>query len=461
MSSVSERANRGRDLVVVGFAMFAVFFGAGNLIFPPHIGFQSGNEWPPALLGLLLTGMLLPMMSVLAVGVGGGTFERLTRPIAPWFGTLVMAVTLVTVAWLITIPRTAAVAYETGIRTLAPGIEGRTISIVFLVVYFAISLYFAIDRSSVIDKIGKILTPLLLILLVGIVLRTILAPLGEPVATGVSNPFHLGFTTGYQTGDVLTGLLFGILFIDAIKAKGHGENAGFIPVLLGAIFITFLGLFIVYGGLLFLGATGSGLFPVDITRPDLLTSLVARLAGNIGAQALAVAVILACLTTAVGATAVMATYIANWSDDRISYRTGAIITTVVSMFQAYGGVDYIVGVAGPIFMLLYPVAICIAVLGVFARMFNNDGVWKGMAIMAVLIGIYDSLAITGEMLGFALPDALREVYGAIPFSEQGFAWVVPSIAGAIVGGSIWKVLRLPSVGNGPGALDGQAHLPEV
>ena len=158
-----------RDMLVVGFAMFAVFFGAGNLIFPPQVGFQTGADWEWGLLGLLVTGMLLPTFGVVAVGLRGGTFERLTRPIASWFGTLLLVVSMTLVAWLVTIPRTGAVAFETGLAQLAPAASGVAGKTAFLILYFAISLFFAIDRSSVIDKIGKYLTPALLVLLVGIV----------------------------------------------------------------------------------------------------------------------------------------------------------------------------------------------------------------------------------------------------------------------------------------------------
>lgn len=102
---------RLRDILIVGFAMFAVFFGAGNLIFPPHISLAAGSNWPVALVGLSLTGMLLPVLGVIAVGLGGGSFERLTQPIAPWFGTALVFITMIAIAWLITIPRTAGVAF--------------------------------------------------------------------------------------------------------------------------------------------------------------------------------------------------------------------------------------------------------------------------------------------------------------------------------------------------------------
>lgn len=445
-----------RDSLIIGFAMFAVFFGAGNLIFPPQIGFATGDQWTAALTGLSLTGMLLPVLGVIAVGIGGGGFERLTRPIAPWFGTLLVFTTMIAIAWLITIPRTASVAFEAGVMTLAPSLDPKVGIALFVPLYFLASFYFAIDQNQVIDKVGRILTPALLVLLVAIVIWAVVDPLGTPVATAEAAPFYLGFTTGYQTGDVFTGLLFGVIFIKAIRNRGYREGNGFTGVLLGISAVTFVGLFVVYGGLEYLGATGSGFYQADISPAELLARLVSDLAGRTGAIALAVAVLLACLTTAVGATAVMAEYMTKWSKGRISYKTAVIITTVVAGAQSFGGVGYIIAIAGPIFMLFYPVGICIVILGLFSRWFGNDGVWKGTALMAVLIGAYDCANILSGMLGFTMPAGLVEAYQAIPLATSGFAWVAPSILGGIVGGVVWKALRRPSIGNPPEELEAAA-----
>jgi LIVCS family branched-chain amino acid:cation transporter len=442
---MKERKSQIRDSLIIGFAMFAVFFGAGNLIFPPQIGFAAGDNWAMALAGLSLTGMLLPVLGVVAVGLGGGSFERLTRPIAPWFGTLLVFTTMIAIAWLITIPRTAGVAFETGVRTLIPSIDPTIGIAIFVPLYFLVSLYFAIDKNQMIDKVGRILTPILLLLLCAIVVWAIVEPLGTPVKTPELTPFYLGFTTGYQTGDVFTGLLFGGIFLQAIKARGYQDGSGFRNVMFGMSAITFLGLFIVYGGLEYLGATGSGLLDQNTSHAALLTELVSTLAGRMGAAALAVAVLLACLTTAVGATAVMAEYMTKWSRGRLSYRTAVIITTVMAGLQAFGGVQYIISIAGPIFMLFYPVGICIVVLGLFGPWFNNDGVWKGTALMALLIGAYDCASLLSGMLGFVMPEGIAQLYQAIPLASSGFAWVIPAIVGGIAGGIAWKFLGIPSV----------------
>ncbi|WP_167620047.1 branched-chain amino acid transport system II carrier protein [Paracoccus ravus] len=434
-----------RDSLIVGFAMFAVFFGAGNLIFPPQIGFLSGSGWAEALGGLLLTGMLLPVLTVIALGLRGGSVERLTAPIAPWFGSALLFVSMIFLAWMIAIPRTASVAYESGFLTLAPSLDRDRWIWVFIPLFIAVSTYFALDRSNVIDRIGRFLTPLLLALLGIIVLWSILAPLGTPVDTGVGAPFRLGLITGYQTGDVFGGLMFGIIFIEAIRDRGYTAENGYRAVLCGAALVTFIGLFVVYGGLEYLGATGTAALNGDVTQSELLTRLVGALAGTLGANALAVAVILACLTTAVGATAVLGEYLRKWSGSRISYRTAVLIVSLTSLLQAFGGVDYIVALADPFFRLLYPVGITIVLLGLAAPFFSNDGVWKGATLMSFLMGAYDLVLGVSGMLGLNLPAQFQQAYDLIPLASVGFAWLLPAILGGVVGGALWRASGHPNV----------------
>lgn len=218
------------------------------------------------------------------------------------------------------------------------------------------------SRSICSSALG-VLTPVLLVLLIGIVIWAVIDPLAVPGQTAAAAPFHLGFTTGYQTGDVFTGLLFGVMFIEAIRNRGYTEHSGYVRVLWGVSLVTFAGLLVIYGGLQYLGATGSSLYAQGISPAELLTRLVSDLAGRTGAIALAAAVLLACLTTAVGATAVMAQYMTKWSKGKLSYPVAVILTTAIAAVQSFGGVNYIITIAGPVFMLFYPVGICVVILG--------------------------------------------------------------------------------------------------
>ncbi|MBU3145136.1 branched-chain amino acid transport system II carrier protein [Clostridium sp. CF012] len=435
-----------KDSLVVGFAVFAIFFGAGNLIFPPFIGYMSGSSWGVATIGLLLTGILLPVVSVIAVGNCGGTFQGLTRPISPWFYKVYMLFVMGLGAF-ISVPRTGGVAFETGLKGVFPNLPSYSVYI-FLIIYFAINFYFANDKSNVIDKVGKILTPILLLILVFIVIMAFATPIGVPVDTGIKNPFTNAFTTAYQTGDILTGLLCAVIFIEAIKAKGYTDQKSISKITFNAVAIAFIGLLIVYGGLLYLGATGNSYFPKDVDQTALLVGLVRRLLGNSGVAALSIAVILACLTTSVGITATIADFISGLTKNKISFKMCVGIVSVIGVIMASGGVKAIINYAFPIFMLAYPVSIVITLLGLFKRFVPNDGAWKGAALMSVIVGVYDSfgaLNIIGAIHVKTI--ALDNLVKFIPLSSQGFTWLVPSILGFIVGALIMKKSKTVEVAN--------------
>lgn len=429
-----------KDTLVVGFAMFAIFFGAGNLIFPPWIGQASGDAWIPGLIGLIITGIALPILAVVAIGNGGGTFKDLTQPVASWFYKIYNFLIMICLGFLITHPRVGAVAYESGIRTLLPGIDQAILQPVALIAFFGLAAYFCINASKVVDKVGEILTPVLLISLFVIIGLAIVRPIGTPVDTGIENAFYSGFINAYQIGDVLTGLLCGVIFVNSLKDKGYGpttEKQG-IVALLKACLVAFILLTLVYGGLEYIGATGGSYFPADTDQTVLLVELVKMLGGSVITYVLSICVVLACLTTSTGLMTVIAGYINDATKGKISYRAAVIIVAVVAVVQAMGGVAKIIVIAGPIFMFIYPLSIVLVLLGCLKKFIPNNGVWKGSILGATIIGVYDGLSVVGAIAGFALPAGLTGVYNMIPLSSQGFAWIVPTIVGGIIGGIVLK-----------------------
>jgi len=429
-----------KDTLVVGFAMFAIFFGAGNLIFPPWIGQASGTAWFAGMIGLIITGIALPILSVVAVGNGGGTFKDLTQPVAPWFYKAYNFLIMICLGFLITHPRVGAVAYESGIRTLLPNMDQAILKPIALIAFFGIAAYFSINASKVVDKVGEILTPVLLISLFVIIGLAIVRPIGTPVDTGIQNAFYSGFVNAYQIGDVLTGLLCGSIFITSLKDKGYGpttEKRG-IVALLKACFVAFILLTFVYGGLEYLGATGGSYFAADTDQTVLLVGLVKMLGGSVITYVLATCVVLACLTTSTGLMSVIAGYINDITKGKVPYKVAVIIVAVVAVIQAMGGVAKIIVIAGPIFMFSYPLSIVLVLLGLFKKFIPNFGIWKGSILGAAIIGLYDGLSIVGAIAGFTLPDSLTAAYNMVPLATQGFAWIVPTIVGGIIGGLLFK-----------------------
>jgi branched-chain amino acid:cation transporter, LIVCS family len=420
-----------RDSIIFGFAFFAVFFGAGNLIFPPSIGFVTGLEWPTALVGFTLTGIILPLLALIAVLNAGGKFENLTSPISPWFYKAFNIICMIFIAMLVTVPRTAATTHEIGVNTLFPDfpVSGT------MIIFFGLNYYFAMDKSNLLDKVGRFLTPGLFAILLFIVLKGTFDPIGAPVNTKLENSFSHSFIGAYQTGDVFTGLLCASVFIGALVGKGYTHTADMRKIVVNGTVIAGIGLLIVYGGLLYLGAAGSGLFPKEMESTTLLKALVGQLLGDYGTIALAVAVSLACLTTAIGITASIADFLSHLTNNKVRYKTWVILICISGVSVGLLGVENIITYSLPLFLGLYPVSILLVFLGVFRKHIPNAGAYKGSVILTVSISLFETLGAFGINVSFA-----NEWIARIPLSELGFSWLLPAIIGFIGGAFIYKLV---------------------
>ncbi|WP_076756937.1 branched-chain amino acid transport system II carrier protein [Edaphobacillus lindanitolerans] len=431
--------------IILGFALFALYFGAGNLIFPPTIGLSSGDGWISAMIGFSVTGIVLPLLAVLAILNAGGKFENLTRPIAPWFHTAFNLLLMVGIGVFVTIPRMAATTHELGAGVLLPSLPPW----ITVLLFFAVTFFFAMDQSNVIDRIGKYLTPVLVIILLVIVGKGLLFPIGTPVETGTENPFSMAFLSAYQTGDVVTGVLCAPIFLAAIAGYGYtGRKAR--KMAIGGILIAGAGLLVVYGGLLVIGAGASGTLGAGMSDTALVKELVDLLLGGSGALALAVAIALACLTSTIGVVAVIAQFLGHLFKDRLTYRVWVLIICVVSASVAMLGVGRIIDYTMWIFTLLYPVAIVLVFLGVFNRFIPNAGVYQGAILLTIAVSAMETLKGFGIGLSVIAP-----VLGSLPFGTSGFAWFIPALAGAVGGYVIHRFLIGGRISGGD-TLKGQA-----
>lgn len=427
-----------KDSLIIGFAMFAVFFGAGNLIFPPQIGIVSGEQVFMGIIGMTLSGILLPMLAVWAVGNMGDSLKSLTLHVNSWWHILYMVLGLFIILFG-TIPRCGGVAYETGVLGIFPDLPGYS-KWIFLVLFFGISYYFASSRSSVVDKIGTYITPILLVALLIIVALAIFKPLGAPKGGVVDNAFSNAFLTSYNTGDVGTGLICAGMFIASIRGKGYKTEKEFNSVLWKVILVSFIILFVVYGGLCYLGSTGTELFAPDTDQTALLNGLVRSLAGYGGIVILSIAIIFACLTTAAGMIATGSDWICG-ALPKLPYKIVALVVTLIIMFMASTGVSFVIKVSGPIFTFIYPMSIVMTILGLCKKIVPNDGAWKGAVYVATVISFYDAFALARANGLFSVETAaLDNLIASIPLSQYGFDWLLPSIVGFIVGAIIWKAL---------------------
>ncbi len=422
------------DVIVVGVALFAMFFGAGNLIFPPYMGLLAGTTWHFALMGFLITGIGMPLLGIMAAARAGGTVEHLGSRVNPVFGRIMGIVVILAIGPLLAIPRTCATAYEMGIRPAFENFHPGFFSIIF----FVITLFFALNRSTVVDKIGKYLTPFLFITLAWIIIKGVVTPVGSVVDVGFDRAFGSGFREGYQTMDTLASIVFAQIVIAALVFKGYSHVGDQVKMTSLAGLIAATGLGLVYGGLMYLGATAGTEYPQDVERTNLLIGITQILLGGGGKVALGLAVSLACLTTSIGLTATVGDYFNTLSKGKLNYTAICVVTVLFSGVFATVGVTTIVNVAVPLLVTTYPVAICLILLTLMGRIVANRAIYAGAVIGALSTSIFEALTAANLPI-----TAVNNAILHIPLAGEGFAWIVPAVVGAVVGG----VLSMTGIGS--------------
>ena len=292
------------ELLTIGFMMFSIFFGAGNLIFPPALGQSAGDHTLIAMAGFLLTGVGLPLLGITAIALQGGKYiELINRRTYWWFATALLIVLYLCIGPVFAVPRTGAVSFEIGIRPFLGDDAVTAGQAVYTALFFGASYYLSLNPNKLIDRVGKILTPLLLVVLAVLFAKSFASPLGGILpATGnyVESPFAQGFQDGYQTMDLLASIAIGTLVVNAVRMRGITDNRAIGRVCLIAGLITVSLMACVYGSLAYLGATSASVLGHSANGGQLLANAVGLFFGPAGNGLLAAIIILACLTTSCG-----------------------------------------------------------------------------------------------------------------------------------------------------------------
>ncbi|MBM7833084.1 branched-chain amino acid transport system II carrier protein [Clostridium sardiniense] len=419
---------RTKDCLVIGFALFAMFFGAGNLIFPPYLGHAVGTQYIFAVIGFTVTGVGLPLLAIIACTKGDGTFETMASKISPKFAIIFASLLFIAIGPMLGIPRTAATTYELTINPILPGIP----PLVWMFIYFGINLFFVFRQSSIIDTIGKFLTPSLLIILAIIIIKGFIFPIGDIEATGATSVLSTAFLEGYQTMDALAALLFAAIVSSSILAKGY-KNKDLVPMTIKAGIVAAVGLAFVYGGLTIIGAQTASLAPADVTKTGLLLIISKGILGNVGTIIIGIAMGLACLTTSIGLITAGSSFFAEISKGKLPYKVNAVVISIISIVIGCLGVDNIVKISGPILNILYPVAITLIATTLLDRFLTN--------VNAVRLGVYTSLVfgLLSQVPGINL--------SFIPLGNQGFAWLIPTVIAILVGYVLFRNKNEDSVTN--------------
>lgn len=408
-----------KDSIVIGFALFSMFFGAGNLIFPGFLGNSLGSDFLLGTVGFVVTGVGLPLLAIVACSKGDGTFESIGNRIDRKFILIFTTVLFLAIGPLMAVPRTAATTFELSVNPFLPNVP----AIVAITVYFAINLFFVLKKSAIVDTIGKFLTPALLILLIVLIVKGIVSPIGEIVNTNASAVLSTSLIEGYQTMDALGALLFASIVTTSLKDKGY-RGKEMPKMIFKSSLVAAIGLAFVYGGLMYIGAQTSGLVSQEIGKTGLLLLISESVLGKVGPAIIGLAMGLACLSTSIGLVSVGASFFEKISKGKLSYNLNAIVITIISLAVATLGVDKIVALSGPVLNLLYPVSITIIVTTLMSKYLKN--------MKAVRLGIYTSLVLSLLLL---IPGLNLSF---LPLADLGFGWVLPTVLAIVIGLFVFK-----------------------
>ncbi|MGZ9584338.1 branched-chain amino acid transport system II carrier protein [Paenibacillus marinisediminis] len=425
----------------IGLMLFSLFFGAGNLIFPPILGQQSGDQFALAMFGFILTGVGLPLLTIITMGLTGKDMQQLAGQVHPKFGIVFAVAVYILIGPSMAIPRVANVAFEMGAQPFVPeSLQSSSwVLFVFSIVFFIVVFVLSLNPSKLVVWIGNILTPLLLLSIAGLFIAALLNPLGDPqpaVQQYAASPGFKGFMEGYMTMDTIAALAFGLIVINAVRDRGVQDRRVLAKAVTQAAVIAGIGLMLVYAALGYIGVTSVESLGYAANGGQLLTLAVQELFGPSGLILLAVIVTLACLTTCIGLVSACSQYFSTLSR-RLSYNWISCIICVVGLLIANLGLNRIISISVPILLIIYPVAIVLIVLSLFHKLIGgHSSIYVGALIGTLLISVFDGLKAAGVSV-----DAVTAWMNVIPLYDKGIGWVVPAIVGGCLGFIVGMITR--------------------
>ncbi|MCJ0575972.1 branched-chain amino acid transport system II carrier protein [Enterococcus cecorum] len=427
--------------------LFGLFFGAGNLIFPVHMGQEAGaNVWP-AIIGFLITGIGLPFLGIIAIGISGenGLFDLASR-VHKGYGYFFTVALYLVIGPFFAMPRLAATSFEIGLTPFVAESQKTLFLAIFSILFFALSWWFSRNPSKLLDYVGKFLNPLFLALLAILIVMSFVKPMANIHDITVlgkyrDHAFFTGFQNGYNTLDVLASLAFGIIVVNTLKNKGVTKKSTITADTFksGAVSVLLMG--IIYSFLSLMGTMSMGKFDLSENGGIALTQIAHYYLGTGGSIILALIVVVACLKTTIGLTTAFSETFAELFPG-LSYSTLIAGVSIIPCIIANVGLTSIISYSTPVLMFLYPLAIILVLLGVSGPLFkNNPIVYQTVTIFTIIPALIDGLQsspawiqnanITQKIIEFAK--------NTLPFFGIGMGWIVPAVFGLILGLGIYLI----------------------
>ena len=418
-------------IVVTGLALFSMFFGAGNLIFPPMLAVEAGDNFWPALIGFLATASLLPVLAVIAIALSGSNLRDLAQRAGSIFGVVFPVLAYLSIGAFYALPRTGAVSFETAITPLF-GLESFASSAVFNVVFFGIALALSWNPTTIMEKLGKFLTPALLVLLVVMISVAAFRWSAEPAAPNEpynDGPLTAGLLEGYLTMDSIAALAFSIVVISTLRHRGFNEGKELVGGTIAAGVGAGIMLGLVYIGLGLIGRVMPNAGDFD-NGAGLLAEAANLTMGGAGQAVFSAIVLLACLTTAVGLITATGEYFSEQFPG--SYHVWAVIFAVASMVIATQGLEFVMAIAAPVIGFLYPPAITLIALTLIEPAFRARTRFSWAFFLPLWTAVVWSSIETLISLEWGA-DALTPIVQWAPMFDAGLGWVVPVVIAFVIG----------------------------
>lgn len=437
-----DRKLTAKEYLFLSSMLFGLFFGAGNLIFPVHMGQQSGSAVWAAAAGFCLTGVGLPLLGIAALGASrsDGLFE-LSSLVGRKYSYFFTCLLYLTIGPLFAIPRTATVSFSVGIQPLLPQEHTQLALCIFSALFFLIVLYFSLRPSGILTWVGKILNPLFLLFLAILTVTALVQPMSavsasEPTGAYAAGSLFQGFLDGYNTMDAPAALAFGIVLITAIRRLGVQSPGATSICTVKAGFFSSLLMAGIYVMLAVVGAQSRAVYGICVDGGEALYRIATHYFGTFGGVLLGVTVTFACLKTAIGLITSCAATFEELFPRSFSYKTYAVVFCLFSFVVANFGLSQIILFSLPVLMFLYPLTITLTLLGLFGRWFRYDRrVFVAVTVPTALAAALDFLrslpAGAQELLHTQV--ILEPAAGVLPFFSQGMGWVIPACLGLAVG----------------------------
>ena len=437
---MEKRLTIKQRLLVAG-TLFGMFFGAGNLIFPVHLGQLAGSNVASAMIGFIITAVGIPILGVAAIGITHSDgLQALANKVGKGYSYFFTCLLYLTIGPFFAIPRCATTSFTTGIEPMLGGNTGLAL-LIFSAVFFALVLFFSLRPAGITVWIGKIINPLFLVFLAILVITALLDPSTkasavEPAAAYQTGALFSGFVEGYGTMDAIAGLAFGIVVIDIIRGMGVEKDTAVAKDVLQSGILTGALMALIYVLTILMGTQSRGLFETSDNGGIALAQISGHYLGAFGSIVLALTITFACLKTSIGLVTSCADAFQRMFPKALSYKVWAILFTVFSFVVSNFGLSKILDYSLPVLMFLYPPTITLNLLALTGKFFGHSkSVYISVTAFTCAAALFDLLKTLPAALQESLHlDGIIALAGKyLPFFSINLGWVIPAIIGLVIG----------------------------